>query len=227
MSLKVIGAGHGRTGTLSLKHALEQLGFAKCYHMVELLKHPDDVPYWEAAERGGPVDWDALFQDCQAAVDFPAYRQWETLLRAYPDAKVILTTRDPEAWWASTEATIYRAGSGFRDRLRLGVQLPFSARARKLLRVFKLAGGVWQKDFGGRFEDKQDAMRRFRAHEERVRASVPAGQLLVYEVKEGWEPLCVFLGVPVPDAPFPHHNDRQTFQANQKRQVGGVAGEKR
>lgn len=195
--------------------------------MTELLKHPDDVTYWEAAESGQEVAWDDLFRDYQAALDFPAYRQWETLLETYPDAKVILTTRDPEAWWASTEATIYRAGSSFSSRLRLGVQLPFSARARKLLRVFKLAGGVWQKDFAGQFEDKAEAIRRFKVHEEQVRKQVPADKLLVFEVKDGWEPLCTFLGVPVPEVPFPRQNDRQTFQANQKRQIGGVAAEKR
>ena len=223
MALKVIGAGFGRTGTLSLKAALERLGFGPCYHMVELLQHPEHVSYWEAAERGEKVAWDELFRGYQAAVDFPAYRQWEVLLNAYPDAKVVLSTRDPEAWWASANATIYRAGNSLSSRVRLGVQLPFSARARLLLRVFKLAGGVWQKDFAGEFENRAEALRRFKAHEARVRERVPADKLLVYEVKQGWEPLCAFLGVPVPDEPFPRRNDRATFQANQKRRIGGVS----
>src|SRR5947208_7864431 len=110
MAIQVIGAGLGRTGTLSLKAALEELGFGPCYHMIELITHPEQVVYWEAASAGQPVDWDALFAGYQAVVDYPGCRYYRELMRHYPEAKVILTVRDPETWYESCMATIYQAG---------------------------------------------------------------------------------------------------------------------
>ena len=217
MSLEVIGAGMGRTGTMSLKLALEQLGFIGCYHMVELLKHPEDVPYWERANRGEPVDWDALFTGYRATVDYPGYTHYQTLMQRYPKAKVILSVREPEAWYESALATIYRAEPGPAQKLKMGLALPFSPKLRKLLRVFKMSAQVWKEEYEGRFEDKAFATAKFEEHNEEVKRTVPADRLLVYEVKEGWEPLCEFLGVPVPDIPFPRSNDRQAFQTQQKR----------
>ncbi len=217
MALEVIGAGHGRTGTLSLKAALEELGFGPCYHMVELLAHPEKVTYWEAAERDESVDWDALFEGYAAGVDFPVFRHYRTLAQNYPDAKVILTVRDPEKWYESALSTIYRAGPLPLQKALLALQLPFSPRLRKLIRVFRLAGKVWQKDFGGRFEDKAYALKTFEAHIKEVKRVIPEERLLVYQVGEGWEPLCTFLNVPVPDKPFPRLNDRLGFGQNQRR----------
>ncbi len=217
MALQVIGAGTGRTGTMSLKLALEQLGFSRCYHMVELLRHPEDVVHWERASRGEPVDWNTLFAGYQASVDYPGYLHYKALTQRYPEVKVILTVRDPEAWYESALATIYRAEPGLAQKLKMGLALPFSPRLRKLLRVFRLSGEVWEREFEGRFDDKDFAVARFVRHNEEVRRTVPADRLLVYEVKEGWEPLCTFLGVPVPDMPFPRSNDRQAFQAQQRR----------
>ncbi len=219
MALQVIGAGHGRTGTLSLKAALEELGFGPCYHMVELLARPEHVSYWEAAERGGAVDWETLFKGYQAGVDFPVFRHYKVLTHHYPDAKVILSVRNPERWYESALNTIYRAGPSLPQKVLLGLQLPFSPRLRKLIRVFRLAGQVWQKDFGGRFEDKVHAIRTYEAHLETVKRTVPKERLLVYDVNEGWEPLCRFLEVPVPDLPFPRANDRAAFAQNQRRGV--------
>ena len=99
--LQVIGAGHGRTGTLSLNAALEQLGFGSCYHMVELLACPEQVTYWEAAALGEAVDWDTLFKGCEAGVDFPVFRHYRALAEHYLDAKVVLSVRDPERWYES------------------------------------------------------------------------------------------------------------------------------
>lgn len=214
MSLKVIGAGIGRTGTLSLKAALEELGFGRCYHMIELLTHPEHVDFWEDLSRGRPVNWDAFFVGYQAAVDFPAYRFYKELLHQYPDAKVLLTVRDPQSWYDSALHTIYRAGPGPLAKAMMSVQLPFSPKLRRLVRIFRLANRlVWETDFRGRFEDKEFALRIFQEHAEEVKRVVPPEQLLVYEVREGWEPLCRFLGVPVPEGkPFPWLNGRATFR---------------
>lgn len=217
MALKVIGAGFGRTGTLSLKAALEELGFGPCYHMVELLAHPERVSYWEAAERGQPVDWDALFEGYRAGVDFPVYRQYEKLAAFYPEAKVILTVRDPEAWHKSALDTIYSAGVPPLQTALFALKLPFSRRLRHLLRALNLARSLWRKDFRGHFGDKAHALGLYHAHLERVRRTIPGERLLVYNVREGWGPLCAFLGVPVPETPFPHLNDRTSFARSLRR----------
>lgn len=217
MALKVIGAGFGRTGTLSLKAALEVLGFGPCYHMVELLAQPERVTHWEAAEQGQRVDWDALFEGYRAGVDFPVYRQYRALTRHYPEAKVILTVRDPEAWHKSALESTYSASPPPLRVALLALKLPFSARLRSLLRALTLARGVWRKDFAGRFEDKAHALKTYHAHLEEVRRVVPKERLLVYDVREGWGPLCTFLGVPVPERPFPHLNDRVSFARSVQR----------
>src|SRR5438094_934614 len=117
MAIRVIGAGLGRTGTLSLKAALEELGFTQCYHMIELLMHPEQVTYWEAASAGQPVDWDALFEGYQAVVDYPGCMYYRQLMEQYPEAKVLLSVRDPEKWYESARETIFQAGRPHADSL--------------------------------------------------------------------------------------------------------------
>ena len=200
MSIKVIGAGFGRTGTTSLKGALEMLGFNKCYHMFEVIKNPSDAAFWNAARRGEHRDWQAVFSGYQATLDWPGCSFYKALMDTYPDAKVLLTTRDPEAWYASAEATIYKSNT---MKPPPSMQ-PFVEMVNALL---------WQHDFNGKFEDKAYAIETFNAHNEEVKRSVPADKLLVYEVTQGWEPLCQFLEVDTPqDTPFPHLNDRLSFQ---------------
>jgi hypothetical protein len=207
MSIKVIGAGLGRTGTLSLKLALEELGFSKCYHMTEVLAHREDVRVWDAAARGEPVDWDALFRGYQATVDWPGCSFYQELLRHYPEAKVVLTVRDPEKWYESARQTIYSVRQVFPSWVRL-----LNPRMRFFLRMVDRL--IWAGTFQERFEDKPFAIAVFNQHNEHVRHVVPPERLLVYEVKEGWGPLCAFLGVPVPDGkPFPHVNDAAEFRA--------------
>ncbi|MEO5907174.1 MAG: sulfotransferase family protein, partial [Saprospiraceae bacterium] len=109
MALKVFGTGQGRTGTTSLKLALEHLGFGKCYHMFELMAHPDQIIYFEKAERGEKVDWDKLFEGYQSACDMPVIRYYEDILKRYPDAKLVHTTRDPDSWYQSMMSTIFWA----------------------------------------------------------------------------------------------------------------------
>jgi hypothetical protein len=217
MTIEVIGAGFGRTGTMSLKVALEELGFGPCYHMIELFGHPEHVPVWEAASRGQSVDWEEIFGGYRATTDWPACSFYEELMERYPDAKVILTVRDPERWYESTYNTIY------------GIRRMASSPVFRLVGLFRPGMGlaarmndrlIWEDTFGGSLEDRGRAIRVFERHNEEVEERVPPGKLLVYEVKEGWEPLCEFLGVEVPEnKPFPHLNDTVTFRRMIRRRL--------
>jgi hypothetical protein len=215
MALRVIGAGLGRTGTMSLKGALEQLGFVKTYHMHELFMDPTRVVHWEAAADGLPVDWDTLFEGYQAAVDYPACRFYKELMAQYPDAKVILTVRSPESWHESARETIFQASRmpGQHDA-DAPPPMPFPGDPQLFMRIFRLISrDIWQGHFQGRFEDAEFAKGVFNRHNEEVQATVPPEKLLVFHPKDGWEPLCRFLDVPVPEGvPFPHVNDREEFR---------------
>jgi len=225
--LKVIGAGFGRTGTLSLKAALEELGFGPCYHMSEVFGHPDDAAQWEALTRGEPIDLHKLMAGYQAAVDWPACAFYEELMQAYPDAKVLLTVRDPEEWYASASETIYQGSrrfSGSRMASPLSIVASIFFRGRK--RIGSMINAlIWERTFGGNFEDKDHAIAVFNQHIENVKDRVPPGRLMVYNVKEGWEPLCAFLGVEVPrDKPFPHLNERASFVGNRRQNQERLLG---
>ena len=198
MPLKVIGAGLGRTGTMSLKLALEQLGFGPCFHMAELFVNQDRAPLWIDAAEGRP-NWEAIFKGFPATTDYPACIYWRELAGAYPNAKLILTLRDAEKWFESTQATIF--SQGMTERIR-------SAPA-PIVKFFEKT--VW-KDFGERIHDHDFMIDAFERHNAAVKAGVPKNRLLVYEVSEGWKPLCKFLGVDVPDAPFPKVNSREELQ---------------
>jgi Sulfotransferase domain len=208
--LKVIGVGFGRTGTTSQHAALEALGFP-CYQMLTVIAEPERAGLWEAAADGQPVDWEEIFSGYQATVDLPGAAFWRELVDAYPDAKVVLSVRDPDQWYDSVERTILRAapqGStpGFVEPSAFAKLFPpeFQGMASKVL--FKRFGGL----IGGR----EQAIEVFTRHNEEVQRYVPAERLLVYEVTQGWEPLCAFLGVPVPaGVPFPRLNDAEAFRA--------------
>jgi Sulfotransferase domain len=216
MSIKVIGAGFGRTGTLSMRAALEVLGFGPCYHMFELLERPEHAPQWRAAIQSGQADWNRLFDGYKGTVDWPGSTFYKELLQTYPDAKVVLTVRDSDKWYDSTLRTIYslwklrhqsqllKFGRFFMpQRLRAGVQV-----------IDEL---IWEQTFCGAFEDRRYAIEIYEQHNEEVKRNVPADQLLVYQPGDGWEPLCEFLGVEVPqDMPFPHLNDTETFNSQRR-----------
>jgi hypothetical protein len=212
--LKIIGAGFGRTGTESLKAALEALGFGPCYHMSEVLQNMETMlPLWEAALDGTLADWSSIFAHYQATVDWPACNYYEELMAVYPDAKVLLSVRDPASWYESAFSTLYQAvrmgadeAQGAGDISAMDAQT-----AARMARFGKMITMLWQKTFGGRFEDREYALSVFTQHIEAVKRNVPAEKLLIFNVKEGWEPLCAFLGVPVPDTSFPHLNDRAAF----------------
>jgi hypothetical protein len=207
--VKVIEAGFGRTGTMSLKVALETLGFDPCYHMTEVFAHPEHTGFWISAWRGEPADWDGVLGGYEAAVDWPACSFYEDLMERHPAAKVILSVRDPERWYESVRNTIYE----------LSVVVPRHPIYRigyKLVSLFVFRGSgdvdladeiIWQGTFDGRFEDKNYAIEVFERHNAEIRQRVPGVRLLVYNVKAGWGPLCEFLGVEVPDEPFPRTND--------------------
>ncbi len=179
-TLDVIGAGFGRTGTASLKGALELLGLAPCYHMFEVSRNPGHVDLWLKATDGRLGDWEEVFAGYRAAVDWPASAFYAALMARYPDARVILTVRDPNAWYASAMATIY-------DPART------SEMGRRI---------IWDGVFDGRFADREHALAVYRRHADEVRRRVPPERLLVYDVREGWEPLCRFLALDPPAAPF-------------------------
>jgi Sulfotransferase domain len=197
--LDVIGAGFGRTGTLSLKLALERLGFGPCHHMVELIDDSGQLALWERVAGGSIRDWDTVYRGYRATVDWPGVRFWRELTGHFRAAKVILTVRDPQSWYRSAYESIYRASS-------LSMDEPLARRRREVVRRV-----VWEGDFAGRFEDAEYAMRVFTEHNDAVRREVAAERLLEFEVGQGWRPLCGFLGVPVPEEPFPRSNDRREF----------------
>ncbi|MDB5475734.1 MAG: hypothetical protein JWP49_1245 [Phenylobacterium sp.] len=202
MTLKVIGAGYGRTGTMSLKLALDHLGFGPCYHMVEVFKNPQAPLWWIDAAEGRP-DWEKIFAGYASTVDWPNATFYKELAEAYPDAKVILTERDPEAWFKSTQATIFAN------------DIPEDATDPWMRMVGKVVADLFDR----RMHDKDRLISVYQAHNARVREVIPAQRLLVYEVSQGWAPLCAFLGVAVPEGPMPKVNSTEEFQGRLAHQI--------
>jgi hypothetical protein len=209
MTLKVIGAGFGRTGTLSLKLALEELGLGPCYHMIEVNAHPEHDAMWLALARGETSDWRPMLTGYASTVDWPATYIWKELAAANPQAKIILTLRDPEAWYESAAATIFARMLDF-EALRDNPDAVDPARRRHMEMINTL---IVEKTFGGSL-DKDRAIAVFNAHNEEVRRLVPPARLLVYETGEGWDLLCALLGVPVPATPYPKVNTTDDFASH-------------
>lgn len=196
MTLSVIGAGFGRTGTYTLKVALEQLGFGPCYHMAEVFPRPGAPDLWSAA-ADGDADWARIFEGFRASVDWPGATFWRELAAAYPEAKIILTVRDPQAWFGSTQATIFRPR-------------PPGATPEGFERML---GKVIGRLFDDRLDDRDHVIGVYERHNAAVKSAFGPERLLVFDVAEGWEPLCRFLGVPVPADPMPRTNSTEEFQA--------------
>jgi Sulfotransferase domain len=199
MSIHVIGAGVGRTGTRSLKLALNQLGFGPCHHMEEVLHHmPVQVPLWSTAVDGRP-DWDTIYRGYKSAVDWPTAGFFRQLIKVYPGARFVLTHRTPEKWVESFSSTIYKL---LADRHQAPPEVRvWLEMVDKVVAMSGFPGGL----------EREALMKAFVAHNEAVKATIPPSQLLVYEVKEGWGPLCRFLDVPEPVDPFPRTNAREEF----------------
>jgi len=214
MSIKIIGAGLPRTGTNTLKESLEKLGYKKTYHMKELLVHPENLHYWSTLKATGTTNWEGLYNGYQATVDFPAYPWYKEHMKQYPDAKVILTVRPFDKWHSSVFSTIWQAGpQNLPQKLAMLAKLLLNPRLRSVIKCVKLAKEmIFKVHFQGKFEDKVEAEKIFNKHIADVKAYVPADKLLVYDVSEGWGPLCRFLGVPEPNEPIPHLNKKENFK---------------
>tara|TARA_R110002110_G_scaffold89303_2_gene232764 strand:- start:126826 stop:127521 length:696 start_codon:yes stop_codon:yes gene_type:complete len=198
MSLKVIGAGLGRTATFSMKFALEHLGLGPCYHMSEVFAGARrNIPLWLDVVNGKP-DWDAVFDGYLSTTDYPACTYWRELAEFYPDARVILTIRDPDSWFDSVSQTIF-------SEKMMG---SFSGSP-----IETMMQGAVLAPFGDRINDRAFMTSWFEQWNQDVIDSLPPERLLVYSPKEGWEPLCSFLDVPVPDVSFPRINSRDEIVA--------------
>jgi len=193
VALRVIGPGFGRTGTDSMREALERLGFGPCHHMAVVNGDEEQKRLWRALARGENPGWEKLLGGFNACMDWPAAHYWRELVALYPDAKVVLTYRSPESWWESFEKTLLARMTESSDPASLGIAL------------------LRNQVFDGRPHDRALALERYQANVEAVKATVPPARLLVHELGDGWEPLCRHLGVPVPSEPYPQRNSAGEF----------------
>ena len=208
MTLRVVGAGLGRTGTASLKQALEQLLGAPCYHMLEVMQNPEHDPFWLAAARGEVVGVPRFLDGYRAAVDWPVCAFWRELAAANPEAVILLSTREsPERWWASMRATIVPA-----VKARIDPADAALSRHRAMVRE------LFERRFCARWDDSDAAMGAYERHNEDVRRCDDPARLLQWRPGDGWEPICAALGVAVPDEEFPHENTTADFRARLFRQ---------
>jgi len=196
--MHIIGAGFGRTGTTSLQKALEELLGGRCYHMKDIMTNRVQLDAWHdfAVGRTPALDWKLLFEGYTAAVDCPVCLYYKELMNVFPEAKVILTLRDSESWWKSFNRLMSLVG-----KARL---LCFMSRRLRMIARFTDTI-IIENAFDGRLE-KEHCMRIFESHNAAVRTTVPSERLLEYDVQQGWQPLCDYLGLTVPDKPFPHLN---------------------
>jgi hypothetical protein len=213
MSIKIIGAGFPRTGTTTLKKALETLGYKDTYHFKDLIANPKKLKYWKELENNGNTNFEELFNGFQATVDFPGYPYYKILLEKYPDAKVILTKRDFEKWYESTLKTVWKAGpQTVLAKVTLLAKMIFNSKLRDTFKCIKFMKSTYLiKQFDHNFTSKENAKNVFYKHIEDVKTHVPENNLLIYDVAEGWQPLCAFLELPLPKEDFPHLNKKEDF----------------
>ncbi|MDH3695536.1 MAG: sulfotransferase family protein [Gammaproteobacteria bacterium] len=193
MTLKVIGAGFGRTGTASMKQALELLGFGPCHHMGEVLSSPEQKELWRSVASGMKPNWDVLLAGYHSTVDWPAAYFWRELSEYYPDAKILLTTRSSESWYASMVKTIFKIVKETTDPASIGVKL------------------IGERVFGGNLDDRDHVIAMYEKNIADVQGAFSEDRLLSYNIGDGWEPLCEFLGKPVPDVAYPRSNSTEEF----------------
>lgn len=203
--MKVIGAGFGRTGTKSVKYALEQLGFGPCYHMMEVFKHSEHIPLWHKAAFGEDIEWDDILGDYASGVDWPVCYFWKSLARRYPTAKILLTIRPATDWYTSMENTIF--SRLINNRPQDDIQKMWLEMVNKMTRT---------DTFHNRTGDRAYCEAVFERHNEYVKQVVPADRLIIYTLGSGWDPLCGALNVPVPDRPFPRINSTEDFRRKAK-----------
>ena len=212
--MKLIGVGFGRTGTLSLKQALEQIGAGPCFHMLDLIEGENrerDLPYWVKIANDEPVDWDEVFEPWQSTVDWPACTYWRELMDHFPDAPLLLNYRDFDGWYRSVENTIYAV-----KKAALAGELPEAADREapspELWGVIEKI--VWQGDFQGRFEDRGWVRDMYHERIEMLKREIPSDRLILWRLGDGWEPICEKLGVEVPDEPFPNVHATNEFRTD-------------
>lgn len=193
MALSVIGAGFGRTGTESMKLALEQLGLGPCHHMKEVLVNPEQLSLWRAIARGENADWEAAFANYRSSIDWPSAFFWRELSEVYPEAKIILTVRSSESWHKSMSNTIFKVLDASTDPDSIGLKL------------------ISERVFGGRYHDREYAISVYEKNIAEVQAAFDQQRLLTFQLGDGWAPLCRFLSEPVPDRPFPRSNSSAEF----------------
>jgi len=215
MPIEIIGAGWGRTGTFSLMIALDELGFP-AYHMIRCMEKQQHF-FWNDLADGKKVDWNTITKDYKATTDWPACSFYKELLQEFPNAKVILTVRDPQKWYDSAMATIFTMG----DKVdRFPYNILFSLHGRMRRQMAMIGKVIFQGDLKGvPVKNREAIIALYEEHVREVKKTVPAHQLLLFDVTDGWEPLCQFLGVPVPSKPFPRVNDTASFQKSVKRRM--------
>lgn len=215
--MQIISVGFLRTGTTSMKLALEELGFGPCYHLKELVNDPSRAAGWlTVAEDPAAADWKQLYAGYNSAVGTPTTTFWRYVVEAFPTAKVIVTVRDPGDWYDSANRTIGKA-----LQPPLPVRL-LTWRPRRGPDLLEEVQRIAREHEGGQVTGRDEAVATFERHVADVRAAVPADRLLLYTVGDGWAPLCAFLGVPEPTTPFPRENDRATFQRRQRKALTRV-----
>ncbi len=220
MSLQVIAVGPPRTGTSSLKVALQSLGFARCMHMDELFNQPNLVDHWIELFETGKTDFATLFAGYQSSADFPGCLAYRELMAHYPEAKFIVNYRDADAWYDSMLETVYafvpRTAEQKQSLLEKGEQDPRYLGIAKTLALVEVY--LLERHYAGQFADRERTIARYHRFFTEVRETIPASRRLDYRLGDGWEPLCSFLGKDVPTESFPFKNKRQDFIT----QVGGM-----
>jgi hypothetical protein len=211
--MKVLGVGFGRTGTLSLQSALNDLGAGPCFHMLDLIQGENkerDLPYWIEIANHGDYDWNEVFEPWESTVDWPACSRWEELIEAFPEAKVLLNIREFEGFYESCKNTILAVKLAA-QRGEIAEDTNREMPAPELWGVIEKL--IWQGDFQGRFDDKEWVRQMYYDRIETIKNTVPAERLTVWEIGDGWGPLCEMLGVQEPDRPFPHVHSTNEFRS--------------
>ena len=201
MALSVVGAGFGRTGTMSIKMALEHLGLGPCHHMEEVFANPAQLPNWQAAADGQQVDWDNVFSGYNSAVDWPSAHYWRELADFYPNSRILLSVRPAERWWASFSGTIKKI-------LEIKDTIPEEYPRSVADMGYKI---IAQQTFASAMDDKTTVLSAYQKRIDDVKQVIPADRLLIFDVSDGWAPLCNFLNLPVPDSDFPRSNSKGEF----------------
>jgi hypothetical protein len=201
MALSVICAGFGRTGTMSIKMALEKLGLGPCHHMEEVMKNPSQLPNWQAAADGHQVDWNDVFAGYNSAVDWPTAHYWRELADVYPNSKILLSVRPVDRWWDSFSGTIKKILE-IRDTIPDEYPRCVSDMAYKI---------IAEQTFKGTMDDKSVVLAQYQKRIDDVKQTIPKNRLLIFDVTEGWVPLCNFLNLPIPSGDFPRSNSKEEF----------------